>query len=258
MAEVLILNPSGKKIKNPKPTNLTKGGHMKRGKHYKADRNISKNSYIAGRQYLNPGVYPMYRPSLFSRMVSNPVGAVTRSLVHPIHKDSVQTLVAGAVGAFGTSMIPTRKFIEMIPFVNKIPVLPMVLGNIVNMTILATATKMITKKDEWAKGVLVGGIIVTGIQIVAGVAKAAPNIVALQKVSSSITMAGLGNDKETVRKALEERIRKELSGPAAESSYSTVKGLPYESSYSVAGLPAESSYSTVGGGDDLTEDTMDN
>ena len=246
MGQVLLMNPSGKKI-NPE----TKGDRTmakKKGYHLRTTGQVGKGQRLVGHMYRgNPDFgYLGHRPWM-SRF--NPGTAIARNIVHPINMDGLKTLGFVTLGLAGTALIPTRKLVEMIPVINKLPVIPILIANGINMTLLATGAKMLTKSDKFANNVLAGGLAITGVQIIGSLAKAMPTVTAMQKVASSITMAGLGTgDTEKVKKMIEERIRKELKG---------TDGLPYESSYSVAGLPAESSYSTVGGNDELTEDTMD-
>lgn len=244
MSQVLILNPSGKKF------NITTKGEKtmakKRGYHLRTIGQIGKGQRIMGHIYRgNPGFG--YRPSFMSRF--NPGAALAGNIVHPINMDGLKTLGAVTLGFAGTALIPTRKLIEMLPVIGKLPVLPILIANGINMTLLASGAKFITKNSDVANNVLAGGLAATGVQIIGSLAKAMPNVAVLQKVTSAVTMAGLGADDTTkVKKMIEERIRKELN---------TTDGLPAESSYSTAnGLPAESSYSTVGNGDELTEDTM--
>jgi len=220
----------------------------KKGYHLRTMSQIGRGQRVAGHMYRgNPGFG--YRPSFMSRF--NPTGAIAKNIVHPVNMDGVKTLAEVTVGFAGTALIPTRKLIEMLPIIGKLPVIPILIANGINMTILATAAKMITKSNEAAGNVLAGGLAVTGVQVIGSLAKALPTVTALQKVSSAVTMAGLGaSDTDRVKKLLQEKIRKELG----------TSGLPYESSYSVVkGMDqprAESSYSTVGGGDELTDDTL--
>lgn len=218
----------------------------KTGYHLRTLSQIGKGQRAAGHLYRGNPTFG-YRPSWMSRF--NPATAITRNIVHPINMDGLKTLGAVTVGFAGTALIPTRKFVDMIPVINKLPIIPILISNAINMTILATGAKMATKSNEVANNVLAGGLAATGVQVIAYLAKTMPTVTVLQKVSSS--MAGLGaGDADKVKKMIQEKIRKELGtdGLPFESSYSTVKGMDYPK--------AESSYSTVGGNDELTDDTL--
>ncbi|MFH1226838.1 MAG: hypothetical protein V1701_02905 [Planctomycetota bacterium] len=217
----------------------------KTGYHLRSTQQIPKGKRVAGLMYRGnpyPG-YMGYRP-----LSGNPVAALTRSIVHPFNMEGLKTLGGVTAGFAGTALLPTRKLIEKIPVIGTLPILPVLIANGINITLLASVAQLLLKNREVTGNVMAGGLAATGLQIVGSLAKSLPNVTALQKVSSSITMAGLGqNAAERTKKLIEERIRKEMEGLPAESSYSTVRGLPAEPSYSVAGV----------GGDDLTEDTLD-
>ena len=219
----------------------------RRQKHLKLMRPTMVGSRLRDRVGFNPS---SYRPSWMSRF--NPGTALARNIVHPVSMDGLKTLGGVTVGLVGTGLIPTKKLVEMIPVIGKLPIVPILIANGINMTILASVAKKLTKSSEFANNVLAGGLAITGVQIIWSMARAMPTVTAMQSVAA-MTMAGLGqNETEKVKKMIQERIRKELKG---------ADGLPYESSYSVAGRgmnapPAEPSYSTVGGNDELTEDTM--
>lgn len=222
-------------------------------KPWKLKHSLGMNSYVAG--HLRNPSFGFGRPQY--SLLRNPISAVKQSLVHPIHMDSLKGLAAAGVGAIGTAAIPSHWLISKIPVIGNIKLVNLLLGNAINITLMGTAAKMAFKsRPEISKNVVIGGLTMTGLQMFMLLSKQLPNVQVLQTVAASTAMAGLG-DNNVLRAKVQEAVRRELGQPKAESSFSTVKGLPFENSYSTVGSPeAESSYSTVGGNDNLTDDDL--
>jgi len=250
MGQVLLMNPP--------PTNLiTKGGNMKTGKHWKLIRGASRGSRAAGNIRLNP--YPMYMGMHRPGLMSNPVAAIKQSFVHPVSMDNLYDFVSAGAGAIGTYAIPTHKLVGMIPVIGKYGIVKTLLGNAVNMTVLATAAKMAFKnKPGVSRNVMVGGGALTIMQLIGLLATKVPNVAIVQKLSPVSAMAGLGAGNDALRAKVEEAVKRQLSQPESASMVSTVDGRPESvTAFKTVGQPkSTTAYSTVGDGDGLTEDNL--
>ena len=178
-------------------------------KHLRLLHGMRVNSRIAGHTYMgNPGfgMSRFGRPSFFR----NPVAAIKENIVHPISLDGLYTLLGVSVGAVGTTLIP-----KMVLGSRYDSFLWKIGGNLVSMTVLASATKLITKKPHVAANVLAGGITAMALQLLNGLSKSQP-IVA--KLTSG--MSGLGaSTQELLKSRIEEQVRRELGAITAESPY---------------------------------------
>lgn len=250
MSEVLVLNPSGKKVKAkhikklakklkkavPVKIKIKKGDDMKKGKHLRALSTIHKGSRARGHMFLgNPG--GLLGLSMINPKHRNPVAALADNIVHPVNMDGLVTLGTAGLGALGTAAIPTSKLVEYIPGIGKVKMINLLLSNGINMTLLASIAKMAFKRNpEVAHNVLAGGLTVTAVQLFKLLATAAPNVTMLQTVSDKVTMSGLGTNA-ALRKAVQERVMKELGQPASAPIYATTVGQP----------KSDNAYMTMGG-----------
>ena len=219
---------------------------MKRGKHYRTLRALGPGQRVKGHMYKgNPG-------GLLG-LIGNPMRKLTDNIEHPLHKDVGMEMLTGALGAYLTKAIPTRRWISGLT--DKIPMVGnfvnLLVGNGLNMTAVASAAKLVPVKQvkNASKGLLVGGVVITGYELLNMImARISPNMV-------QSTMSGLGANSAT-RKAIQEKVMKQLQAnkfgqPKADSSFAqTAMGkIRADSAYLPAmGSPAaDSSYATIGG-----------
>lgn len=244
MAKILLINPQ-------------KGESMKKGKHYHALSAIHAGDRVKGHMYKgNPG-------GLLG-MLKNPVTGVLSKIEHPIHKDVPMQLLTGALGAYLTKAIPTRKWISGL--VGKLtdrispriaPYFGLLLGNGLNITVLTTAVKYIPKSKNTYKGVMTGGLVITGYDFL--------NMLLTDifpKAAQVNPLAGLGDNKE-LRKAIEARIMKELNSKVSGTTlpFETIDGRqsrPYEMAKRTSRSFVSGGYTdaTVEDNGGIGEDTM--
>jgi len=251
MGRVLLMNPS------PKTNLVTKGENMAKTKHLKLGKHVFIGDRLAGSMYKNP--YPTYMGSGSPSLWRNPGLALKRSFVHPLTLDNLYNFIGAGAGAIGTYAIPTGKLVNLIPVVGKYQVVRLLVGNIVNMSALATAANLAFKnKPGIARNVMVGGGALTIMQLVAMLAAKLPNVTVMQKFSPVTALAGLGANEDALRAKIEEAVKRELGQPESVSMVKTVAGRPEAvTSFRTVSQPASvSSYGTVGEGDGLTDDDL--
>ncbi len=198
MGKMLLINPD----------NYMKGDtSMKKGNHYKggvkrASTGIPAGYMVRGHEYMahNP------KHGLLHMLKHNPVTGALSKLEHPIHKDVPMQLLTGALGAYLTKAIPTRRWIsgltDKVPMVGKY--LNLLVGNGLNVRVLTTATKYIPGRKNAYKGVMTGGLVITGYDFL--------NMLLTDifpKAAQTNPITGLGDNKD-LRKAIQEKVMKQL------------------------------------------------
>jgi hypothetical protein len=235
------------KIKfNPRKANTTKGVIAMVEKHRKSHRHNPGNpcktigGYTATRPMLGQVTVPSYDrfikkgkkvkhnpPSIFR----NPLAAIKGSVVHPFNMDGLKEAVALTAGAVGSTWLPKlilgKRYTGIISYVS----------NIATATVLASATKMIFKKDELARAVLHGGITATVIRALIG--PVTPQATGVQaKLNAGFAMSGLNTAQlDKIKKQIEAEVSSSMGGLPYLSK--GVSGLPYMSR-GASGLPYQS------------------
>lgn len=188
-------------------------------KHWKLKHGLSRGSMVRSHIALrNPFGFPSYAPAKSKghksySMLKNPVDTLKHNLVHPIHMDSVYDMASATVGAIGTYAIPSHWLVSKIPVIGQMKVVNLLLGNAINITLMGTASKMlpwVKSKPGVQKNLVIGGLVMTGLQLFGLLTKQLPTVTVLQKMSPATAMAGLGAGNEALRARIEAAVKQQL------------------------------------------------